>query len=74
MAELADWEQLRDAGEQIKAHAVSHLDEHLERLEESVTAAGGTVHWARDGGGGERDRGRPDPRARAATRWSRSSR
>ena len=49
MAELPDWEQLRDAGEQIKAHAVNHLDEHLERLEESVTAAGGTVHWARDG-------------------------
>src|SRR5262249_33243084 len=26
-----------------------HLDVHLERLEESVTRAGGTVHWARDG-------------------------
>ena len=25
-----------------------HLDEHLEQLEASVTAAGGTVHWARD--------------------------
>jgi len=49
VAELADWEQLRDAGEQIKAHAVAHLDVHLEQLERSVSAAGGTVHWARDG-------------------------
>jgi L-lactate dehydrogenase complex protein LldF len=27
---------------------MARLDEHLERLEASVTAAGGTVHWARD--------------------------
>ncbi|HYI36177.1 MAG TPA: LutB/LldF family L-lactate oxidation iron-sulfur protein [Thermoleophilaceae bacterium] len=49
VAELEDWEQLRDAGARIKQHAVDHLDRHLERLEQSVTAAGGTVHWARDG-------------------------
>ena len=50
MAELPDWERLRDAGAALKDRALHRLDEQLERLEESVTAAGGTVHWARDGG------------------------
>ena len=49
VAELDDWEQLRDAGAAIKAHAMATLPEQLERLEERVTAAGGDVHWARDG-------------------------
>ncbi len=48
VAELADWEPLREAGRRIKAHAVAHLDVHLLSLEESVTAAGGVVHWAAD--------------------------
>jgi L-lactate dehydrogenase complex protein LldF len=47
--EVDDWEALRDAGAEIKERALRHLDVHLERLEESVTRAGGTVHWARDG-------------------------
>ena len=50
VGELPDWEQLRDAGAAIKDRALLSLDEQLERLEESVTRAGGTVHWARDGG------------------------
>jgi L-lactate utilization protein LutC len=49
VAELDDWEALRDAGAAIKEHAMATLPEQLERLEERVTAAGGTVHWARDG-------------------------
>jgi L-lactate dehydrogenase complex protein LldF len=49
VAELSDWEALREAGRAIKAETMRHLDEHLERLERSVTAAGGVVHWARDG-------------------------
>ncbi len=49
VAECEDWEQLREAGKRIKEHAMRHLDAHLEALERSVTAAGGTVHWARDG-------------------------
>ncbi|RKQ87232.1 L-lactate dehydrogenase complex protein LldF [Solirubrobacter pauli] len=49
VAELPDWERLRDAGEAIKASAMATLPEQLERLEAAVTAAGGTVHWARDG-------------------------
>ena len=46
--ELPDWQELRDAGAAIKARAMATLPEQLERLEASVTAAGGVVHWARD--------------------------
>src|SRR4051794_11965697 len=49
VGELDDWEALREAGEAIKAYTMATLDEQLERLEASVTRAGGTVHWARDG-------------------------
>jgi L-lactate dehydrogenase complex protein LldF len=49
VAELPDWEALREAGAEIKDRTLRHLDVWLERLEASVTAAGGTVHWARDG-------------------------
>ncbi|QWZ08124.1 lactate utilization protein [Nocardioides panacis] len=48
VAELDDWEQLRLAGAAIKDNTLLHLDEHLLRLEASLTAAGATVHWARD--------------------------
>jgi L-lactate dehydrogenase complex protein LldF len=46
--EVPDWEALRDAGAAIKARAMATLPEQLERLEASVTRAGGQVHWARD--------------------------
>jgi L-lactate dehydrogenase complex protein LldF len=46
--ELPDWQALRDAGAAIKARAMATLPEQLERLEASVTAAGGVVHWAAD--------------------------
>ncbi len=49
IGELDDWERLREAGAAIKARAMATLPEQLERLEESVTRAGGKVHWARDG-------------------------
>ncbi|HSK26462.1 MAG TPA: LutB/LldF family L-lactate oxidation iron-sulfur protein [Jiangellales bacterium] len=49
VAEVPDWEELREAGRAIKAAALAQLDDHLERLEAEVTARGGTVHWARDG-------------------------
>jgi L-lactate dehydrogenase complex protein LldF len=48
VAEVPEWEELRLAGAAIKDHALLHLDEHLVRLEESLTARGATVHWARD--------------------------
>jgi L-lactate dehydrogenase complex protein LldF len=49
VAELDDWEALRAAGAAIKDRALATLPEQLERLEDSVRRAGGTVHWARDG-------------------------
>ncbi|MET9226995.1 LutB/LldF family L-lactate oxidation iron-sulfur protein [Lentzea sp. NPDC003310] len=48
VAEMTDWEMLRVAGEQIKNDVLARLDTLLVQLEESVTARGGTVHWARD--------------------------
>ncbi|MGW6242600.1 LutB/LldF family L-lactate oxidation iron-sulfur protein [Streptomyces roseolus] len=48
VAELADWAELREAGKRIKDRTLRHLDAQLLRLEEAVTAAGGTVHWAAD--------------------------
>ena len=48
VAELADWEQLRQAAEAIKDHTLAHLDTYLLRLEANVTRAGGHVHWAAD--------------------------
>jgi L-lactate dehydrogenase complex protein LldF len=48
IGEVADWEQLREAGRRIKARTLRHLDIHLEALERSVTERGGTVHWAAD--------------------------
>src|SRR5262249_35298221 len=49
IAEVDNWEALRDAGAELKQRALADLDEHLEQLERSVTTAGGRVHWARDG-------------------------
>ncbi len=46
--ELPDWQELREAGRAIKQRTLRHLDEYLVQLEESVTQAGGHVHWARD--------------------------
>ena len=48
VAELPDWEALREAGRAIKARTLARLDEHLLELEASVARAGGQVHWARD--------------------------
>ncbi len=46
--EMPDWENLREAGRALKERVVRHLDEYLLQLEESVTRAGGKVHWACD--------------------------
>jgi L-lactate dehydrogenase complex protein LldF len=48
VAEVADWEDLRQAGEAIKTRTLRHLDTYLAQLEESLTRNGATVHWARD--------------------------
>src|SRR5438876_1276889 len=44
---LPEFEALREEGRQIKDHTLAHLDFYLELYERNVTAAGGTVHWAR---------------------------
>jgi L-lactate dehydrogenase complex protein LldF len=48
VAELTDWEALRASAKAIKDHTLAHLDTYLLRLEDSVTRAGGHVHWAQD--------------------------
>jgi L-lactate dehydrogenase complex protein LldF len=48
VSEVDDWEELRHAGQAIKAATMARLDEHLLRLEQEVTARGGIVHWAAD--------------------------
>ncbi|MFI1970871.1 (4Fe-4S)-binding protein [Streptomyces cinnamoneus] len=48
VAETADWDRLRAAGAAVKDRTLRHLDHYLVRLEENVTRAGGTVHWAAD--------------------------
>jgi L-lactate dehydrogenase complex protein LldF len=48
VGELSDWPELRQAAKEIKDHTLEHLGHYLRQLEERVTAAGGTVHWARD--------------------------
>ncbi len=48
VGETGDWQELREAGRQIKAHVLRHLAEYLEQFEEQCTRAGGQVHWARD--------------------------
>ncbi len=48
VAELSDWDQLRAAGAAVKDRTLRHLDRYLLQLEENVTRAGGTVHWAAD--------------------------
>ncbi|MGW3209759.1 LutB/LldF family L-lactate oxidation iron-sulfur protein [Streptomyces sp. NPDC001135] len=49
VAEVDDWEALREAGRAVKERTLRHLDHYLRQFEERVTAAGGQVHWARDG-------------------------
>ena len=46
--EMPDWEQLRQAGADLKSHTLAHLDHYLVQFEQNCQKAGGTVHWARD--------------------------
>jgi L-lactate dehydrogenase complex protein LldF len=48
VGEVEDWEELREAGAALKDRVLLDLEAHLLRLEESLTANGATVHWARD--------------------------
>src|SRR5271154_90849 len=48
VAEMPDWQELREAGRQIRQHTMENLDFYLEQFERNCTRAGGVVHWARD--------------------------
>src|SRR5258705_12327615 len=50
VAELSDWEELRQAAKAIKDHTLAHLDMYLLRLEANVTRAGGPVPRASGAG------------------------
>lgn len=47
-AEIAEWEQLRDAASAIKRHTITHLADYLEQFEAAAQLGGATVHWAND--------------------------
>lgn len=46
VAELPEWEELRQIGSDIRLHTIENMDVYLTWLEEKVKAAGGHVHWA----------------------------
>jgi L-lactate dehydrogenase complex protein LldF len=46
--EMPDWQELREAGKQIRQHTMEHLDFYLQEFETNCTRAGGVVHWAKD--------------------------
>ena len=46
VAELPQWEELRQIGSDIRQHTIENMDAYLTRLEEKVVEAGGHVHWA----------------------------
>jgi L-lactate dehydrogenase complex protein LldF len=48
VGEVPEWERLRQAGAGAKDETLGHLADYLEQLEAKLTAAGATVHWARD--------------------------
>ena len=50
VANLPEFEALRDTARDIKNHTLAHLDFYLEEYERKVLAAGGKVHWCADAG------------------------
>jgi L-lactate dehydrogenase complex protein LldF len=45
---IGTFEELRTRAREIKSHTIKYLDWYLKQAAESITAAGGTVHWARN--------------------------
>lgn len=48
VAEVSDWEALRQAGHDIKMATLADLSTHLKRFEKEFVDVGGIVHWARN--------------------------
>ena len=44
------WEELRQAGHDLRLHTITYLDHYLALLERRLTETGACVHWARDAG------------------------
>ena len=45
-AEVGNFEEMREAGKQVRDHALAHLDLYLETFERNAIAQGTKVHWA----------------------------
>lgn len=45
---IPEWEELREAGSQIKNHTLSNLNQYLQDFEKNATANGAVIHWATD--------------------------
>jgi len=48
VAEMPDWQALREAGSALRQHAIDNLAFYLQQFEANFTRAGGVLHWARD--------------------------
>ena len=48
VAELEDWETMRNAACNLRNHTLLNLDYYLNLVDQQVTKAGGHVHWAKD--------------------------
>ena len=46
-SQIPDWEELRNKARTIKEQTLERLDEYLNLLADSMTKAGGVVHWAK---------------------------
>src|SRR5688572_25827007 len=46
VAELDNFQAIRDAGASIRQHAIEHLDVYLAEFERNAIARGAVVHWA----------------------------
>jgi len=46
VAELPQWEELRQIASDIRLHTIENMDVYLTRFEAALQAAGGHVHWA----------------------------
>ena len=71
VAEVPDWQELREAGKRIKERATRHLDTHLEALEAAVTRGRRAGPLGRRRRGREPHRRRPGRGHRRRPRWSR---
>ena len=71
VAELPDWEELREQARRVKDDALDHLDELLRRVRGGGHGGGRAGAPRRRRGGGQRHRRRRSPATTASPSWSR---